>query len=369
MRFSKIAYAILIGILVYGCNTETGTTIKGKISGSEDLTAFLDIKSMDNAVQSLANTKIDGQGNFSFNFPDPEGIDPGLYRLRIGAKGLDLVLSGTEKTVAITGDMNELQNFNYTVTGSDLSTVYQQKIQGVINKTLARPAIDGFIKNETDPLLATALSFATTPANPASHAMYKDFATRIKNTYPKAALGPQLEKFSNEMAQRNKQSRSKYNVELGQPAPEIALPDVKGKIRKLSDLKGKVVLLDFWASWCGPCRRSNPHVVEMYDKYNKDGFEVFNVSLDGLDTRSKKRYPADQLAVQMENQKKRWLDAIKKDNLKWDNHVSDLKKWESVAAAEYGVRSIPTTFLIGRDGTIAALNPRNNLEQEIKKAI
>ncbi|MBT8228830.1 MAG: TlpA family protein disulfide reductase, partial [Bacteroidia bacterium] len=158
-------------------------------------------------------------------------------------------------------------------------------------------------------------------------------------------------------------------VQLGQPAPDIVLPDVDGKTRKLSDLKGSIVLLDFWASWCGPCRRANPHVVETYHKYKEQGFTVFSVSLDGLDARTKSRFPEAQLDEQMKKQKQRWLDAIAKDKLEWDWHVSDLKKWDSSGAATYGVRSIPTTFLIDRDGNIAALNPRNNLEEEIKKII
>lgn len=137
-----------------------------------------------------------------------------------------------------------------------------------------------------------------------------------------------------------------YTTAIGSLAPDLAFQNPDGKILKLSDLKGKYVLLDFWASWCGPCRRENPHVVKEYEKYKDKGFEVFSVSLD--------------------RDKNSWIAAIQKDNLKWPNHVSDLKYWSSDAAKIYGVNSIPATFLIDKDGKIIAKNLRG---AELSKAL
>ncbi len=139
-------------------------------------------------------------------------------------------------------------------------------------------------------------------------------------------------------------------VAVGAIAPELEFPDPQGKMRKLSDLRGKVVLLDFWASWCGPCRRENPNVTRIYNLYHDKGFEVFSVSLD-----------SDAAA---------WKRAIEADKLVWPNHVSDLKKWQSQAAAIYGVRSIPSTFLLDKEGRIVKRDLRGaDLEKAVKQLL
>lgn len=141
-------------------------------------------------------------------------------------------------------------------------------------------------------------------------------------------------------------------TEIGQRAPEIALESPDGKILKLSDLRGKYVLIDFWAAWCGPCRKENPVLVDAYAKYQDakfkkgKGFEIYSVSLDRT--------------------KSQWEGAIAADNLTWKYHVSDLKYWRSQAAQDYGIRSIPMNYLIDPDGIIIAKNLRG---QRLHKAV
>lgn len=132
---------------------------------------------------------------------------------------------------------------------------------------------------------------------------------------------------------------SKRYIQPGMPAPDITGMTPEGDTVSLYDIKGNIVLLDFWAAWCGPCRRENPNVVAVYQKYHANGFEVFGVSLD-------------------EN-RDNWLKAIADDSLTW-THVSDLKKWESPIAMTYAVRSIPFSVLIDREGRIIARELRGS---------
>jgi thiol-disulfide isomerase/thioredoxin len=147
-------------------------------------------------------------------------------------------------------------------------------------------------------------------------------------------------------------------IKLGQQAPNLAFPNPNGEILKLSELnKGRFILLDFWASWCGPCRMSNPGLVKMYNEFSKmnfkgakNGFTVVSVSLDG---------DANQ-----------WKAAIEKDGLIWPNHMSDLKKWQSQASTLYGLGFIPQAFLIDPSGKIIGKYMRaEEAKEDIKQYV
>jgi peroxiredoxin len=124
-------------------------------------------------------------------------------------------------------------------------------------------------------------------------------------------------------------------IRIGQPAPDLSLPDRSGHAIQLSSMKGSVVLIDFWASWCGPCRLNNPHLVKFYGKYHEKGFQILGVSLD-------------------ENGDA-WRTAVGQDHLSWPQ-VNDNKGWNAPSAATYGVNAIPASFLVDKEGIVRGLN-------------
>ena len=140
-------------------------------------------------------------------------------------------------------------------------------------------------------------------------------------------------------------SQVKAQIRQGYDAPDIALPTVSGDSIRLSSLKGKVVLLDFWASWCGPCRSSNKLLTKIYPKYKAKGFEIFGVSLD--------------------DDKDKWTNAIKKDKISW-LQVNDGGGWNAQTAIQWGINAIPTSYLIDKNGRLVAMDLEG---KELEKAL
>ena len=237
---------------------------------------------------------------------------------------------------------NDKQNADALVSQS------QGKVSGVVQKYQeAYNEIDAYLTSKLKDAIKSSkqdicvLMFLDIFPREQNGALHNEVITALHEKYPEHLIVKDRWNFMNSPASK---------VAVGAIAPDLEFPDPDGKMRKLSDLRGKVVLLDFWASWCGPCRRENPNVTHIYSQYHDKGFEVFSVSLDS-DAAS-------------------WKRAIEADKLVWPNHVSDLKKWQSKAAAIYGVRSIPSTFLLDKEGRIVQRDLRGaDLERAVKQLV
>lgn len=348
----------------------SGQRVEGSLANAQNLQVFLDQVVMGKANSVIGKTDLDANGNFAMDFETP--LSPGIYNFRIGAKRVNLFFDGTERQVVITGDLNTIQQYNFTVTGSKTSQTLAQIMNGLVNRQYQADDIENFIDTVSNPLLGAFVAYKALGGNPDFLDLQKKAQARLVSDMPNDANTVEYGKYLAQVERQQQARMANQKVRVGQPAPDIALKSPSGKEYSLADLKGNIVLLDFWASWCGPCRRENPNVVKVYEKYKAQGFTVFSVSLDGVDTRSRSRVQSeDQVDKMLERSKDRWVNAIAQDGLAWEYHVSDLKKWESLPAATYGVRSIPRTFMIDRDGNIAALNLRGaqQIERELVKIL
>lgn len=168
--------------------------------------------------------------------------------------------------------------------------------------------------------------------------LYENLSEEVKQTSLAEMLDQKLKNLS--------------RTDIGNPAPDFSAPTPEGKELALQDALGKVTLVDFWASWCKPCRAENPNIVEVYKKYHDKGFNIIQVSLD------------------RPGQKEQWTQAIADDNLGDWNHVSNLMFWQDPIAADYGVRAIPAAFLLDENGNIIAKNLRGEeLEEKVSEVL
>jgi thiol-disulfide isomerase/thioredoxin len=320
-----------------------------------------------NVHAAVLTTEVDNKGNFTLKgeLPNPDFY---LFKLADG-QFIHLVFQGDD-TLKVYGDGSNFYHFS-NILGSEPSTnmneflrynqQFTAKLDSARNYLKAHPteqqAVNAQFKPVFDEFTGTRQNFiANNPKSPALMAtiytfnIEQDFVlyeSTVKQLYQSFGQSPTVQRVYKEYEQNKAKIEKGKPFQPGSAAPDFELPNPEGKMMKLSDYKGKVVLLDFWASWCGPCRKENPHVVHLYEKYNKEGFEVFSVSLD--------------------KDREKWLAAIEMDNLIWKGHVSDLKFWQSAAAQLYQVNSIPHTVLIDRDGNIIGSKLRGfQLEQTLQ---
>ena len=357
---------------------EGSTIISGKISNPKNIP--LSINFIGPAgMQNMGAIDVDSSGNFNHELTID---DIGLYSLAYNAENSILLFIEPGSSTVITVDGNQLfDSYSLTESTKDSKLIKEYfeeynrfaKEQQDLNlqmSTLDYSADDArteliakseairaefnqykrsFIDaNEEMPMLAFLLDHL----NPKTEL---DYIKKIGESAKKSLFGTHY----NDMVQRVVQARIQSQnppptpsgqIAVGQMAPEIAFPNPNGEIIKLSSLRGKLVLLDFWASWCRPCRMENPNVVRMYNKYKDKGFDIYSFSLD--------QNPA------------RWKNAIQQDGLVWPNHASDLKGWNTATIPLYGFKGIPFTVLIDKDGKILETNLRGPaLENKLKSLL
>lgn len=353
--------------LLSGCTTK-GTVIDGQVTGAGNLQAFLDEVVIGKASTILGKADIASNGSFRISLP--EGVAPGVYNLRIGAMRINLILNGNEKKVSIKGDLNTLSNYEVAIKGSPDSEVFASTMRALIQQRMTAADVATLVDTVSNPITGAFVAFRSMGTAGEYLDIQKKAQARLQQAHPNLELTSAYAEFLSMVEQQYQERMAQEVVKIGAEAPDITLPSPSGKKYSLSDLKGKVVLLDFWASWCGPCRRENPNVVSVYNKYKDKGFTIFSVSLDGVDDGIRQRLGSQQeIQNVLSNTRQQWIKAIQDDNLSWEYHVSDLKRWDSAAASLYGVRGIPRAFMINREGKIVSIEVRGAamIEQELLK--
>lgn len=366
--------------LLVSCN-EKGFKMEGETTGLNDSTAVYIVKLSDDGMDiTPTDTTYVVNNKFSFKIDNVEEID--VRYLQFGAKeeGMFLPFVLEKGTVKVVFDKTDNKNSKVTGTKSnddlarfnegikpisDEIQAYQEKNQKVFQEamqngdqeTMARVmqemtekqqkiadyAKDFITKNNES--FASLMLFSNLAAQyeiEEVKKIFNGFSDEVKNT----KLGKDIQKRINEVEAGEQQAAG---IEVGTKAPDFSAKTPEGKETSLYENLGKVTIVDFWASWCGPCRQENPNVVALYNKFKSQGLNIVGVSLDDDETK--------------------WKDAIAKDKLAWVQ-VSNLMKWNDPIAKQYGVRAIPATFILDAQGVVVAKDLRGEeLEAKIAELL
>jgi thiol-disulfide isomerase/thioredoxin len=348
---------------------EFTVSLSGVIDEAVNSTITIVNQNINQGRVPVATILTDENGVFKSDFKIPFS-DFYIFKLENG-QALNLVLK-PKSSIVVNGRFDDLLNdseIKGSIESSQMKDFYQKFVphkefedslrqvlkldpskQVEVNNAFQMKAIlfntyrNTYINNNVNsPAILAALSNVNSEKE---FDLFKQIINKLNKSFPESPTSKML---VGHIAKLEAQKKVDEKIGPGKIAPEIIVTGIDGKELKLSDLKGKVVLIDMWASWCGPCRRENPNVVKAYNKYNKDGFEVFSVSFD------------------KPGMKARWLAAIQQDGLTWSYHGSELKGFNNQAARDYSVRGIPFTCLIDAEGKIIKTGLRGvALEHELK---
>ncbi len=360
---------IATAITLVSCNTgdkpaDNEYLIEGKLANAAGMTIFLDRwESLSNATP--ADTAIiSKEGTFTMKKPV---TGRGLFMLRVSQERTWLIVLEPGAVVKFDGDLNDVMKYEFTghqptvsLNGLIKELGNKNRRVGEINQEFMNAQFSGAdqasltaLQNEYGQLQQGMITSLTTFADTTQDPLLSIFAVSNLNVEENAAF---IKKITDKALAQDpnltlaKEIAAKVGdaskIAVGSPAPDFTLNSPTGESFQLSSLKGKVVLVDFWASWCKPCRAENPNLVKTFEKYKSKGFTIYSVSLD-------KELDA-------------WVGAIKQDNLTWQYHGSNLKFWNCPVAKQYNVNSIPAAFLVDQNGNIIAKNLRGPaLEQKL----
>jgi peroxiredoxin len=381
MKNIRLSLLLLIVISVFvSCNNknnEARYSITGTIQNAENKKLVLQEVPFDGKEMiTLDSVTLKQDGKYNFDFI---AKTEGLYILAIEndtINNFSIVFVNDEKNIQINADPGKIET--YTIKGSKTSeslmaflkeykskdiSIFEtmNKLAELQNSNGDAATIDTLQKERNNKIAAlnsftqNAINNATNPSmiyyllGLSMRSMETSQVLALAKSAAEKTKSEALITFATSLGNQIQSNITPGAIAIGQPAPEIALADTKGKIVTLSSFKGKYVLVDFWASWCGPCRAENPNVVQAYDKFKKKNFTILGVSLD--------------------DNKEDWEEAIKADNLNWA-HISDLKKWESTVVSTYKIEGIPFNVLVDPNGMVIATELRGPaLEETLNKLI